>query len=111
MSTTSTIYNEASGIVGTLKDGRTLAKGTKTQVVNLSPFYIEINIPNLSKLDAIVDLNIKTIDPAATVYGVCQKKISRGPKNDIVIGFTVGFATGLTATGSTVTAEAVVIGW
>jgi len=112
---------QSRGQHGTLQDGRTIAKSQVTEIVtwhnNITPpIHLTVYFPQMNLIDAILDVNIKTVSPPACVFGICQKQIGRHVSEGYpVVGFTVVSMTyissGLTATGVTVTAEAVVIGW
>lgn len=98
-------------IVGTLQDGRTIVRAKEDFVVFTPPHYCRITITKLNKIDCILDINIRSVSPKATVYGICDKTISESATG-IVVGFTVGhIPAGITATGTTITPEVVVIGW
>lgn len=105
-------YDEDYGIVGTLQDGRTKARAMENFIVFTPPHYCRVTIPNLKTIDAILDINIRTVSPKAIVYGICDKTITRHRDGSPIVGFTVGYiATGITATGTTITTEVVCIGW
>lgn len=106
-------YDEkASDIVGTLKDGRTIARSRENFIVTTPPHYCQVNIPNLELIDVIVDINIRNVSPKALVYGICDKQITVHTDGTPIVGFTVcNIATGITATGTTITAEVVAVGW
>lgn len=104
---------EAYAIIGTLQDGRTLARSRENFIVFTAPHYCEVSIPNLRTLDCILDINIRNVSPKALVYGICDKKVSYDARTgDVVVGFTVcNIATGITATGTTITTEVVTVGF
>jgi len=104
---------KASDIVGTLKDGRVLARAREDFIVFVPPHYCQISIPNLSRIDCIIDLNIRNVSPKALVHGICDKQVTfHATTGQPVVGFTVcEIATGITATGTTITVECVVCGW
>lgn len=107
-------YDEkASDIVGTLQDQRILARARENFIVTIPPHYCQVTIPNLNKLDCILDINIRNVSPKALVYGICDKSVTYDPSTgQVVVGFTVAnIATGITATGTTITAEVVAVGW
>lgn len=104
--------DETSDIVGTLKDGRILARARENFIVTIPPHYCQVNIPNLELIDCIIDINIRNVSPKALVYGICDKQITVHTDGTPIVGFTVAnIATGITATGTTITAEVVVCGW
>ena len=106
---------------GTLQDARTIAKAQVIEIVqwhhNITPpIHLTAHFPHLNTIDCILDINIKTVSPPACVFGICQKEISRHTSAGYpLVGFTVTgmtyISSGLTATGVTITAECVVIGW
>lgn len=102
-----------SGICGTLKDGRIIARARENFIVFVPPHYCQISIPNLSRIDAILDINVRSVSPKALVYGICDKQITFHAQSGLpVVGFTVtNIATGITATGTTAQLEVVVVGW
>lgn len=103
-------YNLPHSIAGTIKDNRTIARAYKKVVVYVPPAYVEVTIPNLRMIDAILDINVRKAEPKATVYGICDKTIRMVGPNPVV-GFTVAYiASGITAIGTTVTFEVVAIG-
>lgn len=105
-------YSLSHSIVGTLRDGRTIARSMENFVVKGSSiWYCRVAVPNLRVIDAILDINIRSVSPKATVYGICDKTVSYVGKHPCV-GFTVGhIPNGITATGTTITPEVVVVGW
>lgn len=112
---------ETDSIVGVLQDGRTIFRSKDTRIIQwaspvIPPFHVQVNFPKTNIIDAILDINIRTVSPEACVYGICQKKITRHTSAGYpVVGFTVTgityLSSGITATGVTVTSEVVVIGW
>ena len=100
-------------IVGTLRDGRTIVRAKEDFIVFTPPHYCQISVTKLNRIDAILDINIRGVSPKAIIYGICDKTITRHATGGYpVVGFTVGYiANGITATGTTVTPEIVVLGW
>jgi len=98
---------QESKILGTLQDGRTIARGTITQLVTAGPYYLTVAIPNLRVIDAILDINIDRTDPSTVTYGICCKTIGVNAQGQPTVGFTVQEL----GASTTVSASVVAIGW
>jgi len=106
---------------GSLEDQRQIIRSQQCDIVAFAlgiipPFHMQVHFRKLHQIDAILDVNIRSVSPEACVYGVCQKKITRDSMaGHPIVGFTcVGITflgNGLTATGVTVCSEVVVVGW
>jgi len=116
----SQVYDRPSGICGTLQDGRTIAHGSTNQILKYvcgtqPPWYIEVAIPNLRRIDAILDINFRKVAPKACPYGIADINITYNAQGQPLVGFTVCDMTfigiGNTATGVTVTPDVVCIGF
>jgi hypothetical protein len=116
----SEIYDGISGICATLRDNRTIARGSTSKILAYvdgiqPPWYLEVAIPNLNRIDAILDINIRTVSPKACPYGIADITIGRNEQGQPVVGFTVCDMTfigiGNTATGVTVTSDVVCVGF
>ena len=87
-------------IVGTLLDGRTLAKGVTTVAV-IWDAYVEVTIPHLRHIEEVVNIQWDTQGPQVD-YVDC------GNKN--VAGNVVGITVTGPGTGTTLTLEILAIG-
>lgn len=101
--------------VGTLKDGRTIVRSKSSDIFrdNILTYYVTIEFKHLSVIDAILDLQVRSTDPALNIASITQKEITRHTVHGHpIIGFTVyDVPSGITHTGTTVRTEAVAISW
>jgi len=88
-------------VVGTLVDGRTIVKVTHVHVVGSGTVWVELTVPILEKIDAILDLEIKNTDPKTGAYGITHKTIT---------GNIVGFTIHEVVAGTTLTTEGAFLG-
>lgn len=105
---------ELEHIVGTLQDGRTMARSKKSDVFRdgILTYYFSVTFKKLRAIDAILDINILECSPKANICSHCDKTISRDSEGSPVVSFTVcSIPAGITAGGTTITAEVVVVGW
>lgn len=106
---------------GSLEDQRAVVRSRSCTIVQFAlgimpPFHITVPFRKISKIDCIVDVNIRSTDPPCSIWGICQKKITRHPIHGYpLVGFTVvgctGLSVGNTASGTTLCAEVVIIGF
>jgi hypothetical protein len=89
-------------VVGTLKDGRTVAKATLTQVVGAGVVYLTVTITELQTIDAVLEVHTVSTDPKTYAYG---------PEHVTVAGNVVGFTLREVGAGTTLTAEVVALGF
>lgn len=106
---------ELESIVGTLRDGRTIVRSKECAVVRggILTWYVSIGFQKLNTIDAILDLQVRSTDPASNIASIAQKSITRHATGGYpVVGFTVfDIPAGITATGTTLCTECVAIGW
>jgi len=94
-------YHRVDRIVGTLLDGRTIAKGVTTQVVAMGATYVTVTIPNLNFIEEILHVQVHT-DPA------CDIESNFGNKN--ITGNVVGVTIAGVGAGTTLTTEIIALG-
>lgn len=94
-------YHRVNRVVGTLLDGRTIAKGVTVHNCLFTPIYVEVTIPNLNFIEEILNVQVHTNLPPEGCPTFGNKNISGN-----VLGITVcGVADGVTAT-----VEAIAVG-
>ena len=94
----------AVNVRGGWKSPRRVATGTVELTIPIGGGVVsgQITIPNISTIDYVLDLRVINTDPST--HDVYTPQLC--PVTGNVIGITIGGAT-----GTTVTAEAVVYGW
>jgi len=92
-------------IVGTLVDGRTIAKASNTVVVPIGGGHISMTITfsELRQIDAVLQIQVDATDPPVLIEGEVGTH-----KN--IVGNVVGFTIFGVSAGTTLTASAVAIG-
>ena len=94
-------YHRVDRIVGTLLDGRTVAKGVTTQAVLAGLVYVTVTVPNLNFIEEVLHVEVYT-NPA------CDIESGFGNKN--ITGNVVGITIAGVSAGTTLIAEIIAIG-
>lgn len=94
-------YHRVDRIVATLFDGRTVAKGVTTQVVELGDTYVTVTIPNLNFIEEVLHVEVYTNPETYIESGFGNKNIV-----DNVVGMTIAGV----GEGTTLTAEIIAVG-
>jgi len=96
-------YERINRIVGTLVDGRTIAKGVRTYTIPIggATLHAEITVPNLTYIEEILEVQWWTNPPIAFAGSHQQKEIEGN-----VVGMTIYDIT----SGTTITLEVIAIG-
>ena len=92
-------------VVTVLPDGRVIARGSTDlpTLATTDPNPINVTLPDLRKVEYVLSVNLKTT-PATT----WDTSPSRNLK---ITGNVVGMTLGSTAAGTTITAEAIAVGF
>lgn len=94
-------YHRVDRIVATLFDGRTVAKGVTTQVVEAGSTYVTVTVPNLNFIEEVIHVQVYT-DPSVD--------IESGFGNKTITGNVVGITIAGASAGTTLTTEIIAIG-
>jgi len=89
-------------IIGTLLDGRTIVKTTHVQVVPAGTVWLEVTVPELKHIDAVLNVQVEDTDPKTYAYG---------PQHKTIVGNVVGISLQEVGATTTLTLEVVTIGY
>jgi len=78
-------------IVATLKDGRTIARARETVVVATGDITLDITVPELDRIEHVLDVEVLTTNPPVAIDGpFSHKAISTNVVNITLFGVEAG---------------------